>query len=102
MGKSKGLKPLPPQTLNKSGSTTEMNDCLDFVLILPVFCSLIFIFFIVFSSQGKRIFFVTNNSSKSRAQYLKKFEKFGIEARKVRSIFVYLDFPEFQLLDLSR
>jgi len=31
---------------------------------------------------GKRIFFVTNNSSKSRAQYLKKFEKFGIEARK--------------------
>ncbi|KAJ7392631.1 hypothetical protein OS493_010282 [Desmophyllum pertusum] len=29
---------------------------------------------------GKRIFFVTNNSSKSRAAYLKKFEKFGIEA----------------------
>lgn len=31
---------------------------------------------------NKRIFFVTNNSSKSRAAYLKKFEKFGIEACK--------------------
>ncbi|KAL9963638.1 hypothetical protein ACROYT_G027164 [Oculina patagonica] len=30
--------------------------------------------------MGKKVFFVTNNSSKSRAACLKKFEKFGIEA----------------------
>nr|XP_058960703.1 glycerol-3-phosphate phosphatase-like [Pocillopora verrucosa] len=29
---------------------------------------------------GKRVFFATNNSSKSRMAYLKKFEKFGIVA----------------------
>ena len=44
-------------------------------------------FFSCFSFQGKRVFFVTNNSSKSRAAYLKKFENFGIEACKVRAIF---------------
>lgn len=32
--------------------------------------------------HNKTIFFVTNNSTKSRAEYLKKFEKFGIEAKK--------------------
>lgn len=32
-------------------------------------------------SLGKRVFFVTNNSSKSRAQYLDKFKKLGITAR---------------------
>jgi phosphoglycolate phosphatase len=30
--------------------------------------------------QGKRVFFVTNNSTKSRAQYVKKFHKLGIQA----------------------
>lgn len=32
------------------------------------------------SAKGKRLFFVTNNSSKSRAQYLDKFAKLGIQA----------------------
>lgn len=32
-------------------------------------------------AKGKRLFFVTNNSSKSRAQYLDKFAALGIEAR---------------------
>lgn len=31
-------------------------------------------------SQGKRVFFVTNNSTKSRAGYLKKFSKLGLKA----------------------
>ncbi|KAG7733844.1 hypothetical protein KL948_001046 [Ogataea haglerorum] len=31
-------------------------------------------------SKGKKVIFVTNNSSKSRADYVKKFEKFGIVA----------------------
>lgn len=31
-------------------------------------------------SQGKRVFFVTNNSTKSRAGYLKKFTKLGLDA----------------------
>lgn len=33
------------------------------------------------SAKGKRLFFVTNNSSKSRAQYLDKFAKLRIQAR---------------------
>lgn len=33
--------------------------------------------------QGKRVFFVTNNSSKSREDYAKKFENFGIKVSKV-------------------
>lgn len=32
-------------------------------------------------SQGKRLFFVTNNSTKSRAGYLKKFQKLGLNAK---------------------
>jgi ribonucleotide monophosphatase NagD (HAD superfamily) len=30
--------------------------------------------------KGKRVFFVTNNSTKSRAQYAKKLHGLGIEA----------------------
>jgi len=30
---------------------------------------------------GKQVFFLTNNSSKSRSQYKKKFDKFGYKAR---------------------
>ena len=33
--------------------------------------------------QGKRVIFVTNNSSKSRLQYLEKFRKLGLVATKV-------------------
>lgn len=33
--------------------------------------------------RGKEIVFVTNNASKSRASYLKKFEKMGIKAEVV-------------------
>ena len=43
-----------------------------------------------FSLQNKRIFFVTNNSSKSRAAYLRKFENFGIEACEVWLMFSVL------------
>ena len=43
---------------------------------------------------------MTNNSSKSRAQYMKKFEKFGIEACKVSSIFNEF-FSEFHFLQPS-
>lgn len=32
-------------------------------------------------SQGKRVFFVTNNSTKSRAGYLKKFTSLGLDAQ---------------------
>lgn len=34
--------------------------------------------------KGKQLVFVTNNSTKSRADYKKKFDKFGIEAKVVR------------------
>jgi membrane protease subunit (stomatin/prohibitin family) len=33
----------------------------------------------VMRQQGKRLLFVTNNSSKSRAQYVKKFESLGMQ-----------------------
>lgn len=33
--------------------------------------------------KGKRVFFVTNNSTKSRSSFLKKFEGFGIQAELV-------------------
>ena len=33
---------------------------------------------------GKRFFFVTNNSTKSRASFLPKFESFGIKAQIVK------------------
>jgi 4-nitrophenyl phosphatase len=32
---------------------------------------------------GKQLVFVTNNSTKSRADYKKKFDKMGIEAKEV-------------------
>jgi hypothetical protein len=37
--------------------------------------------------QGKRLLFVTNNSSKSRAQYVKKFQSLGMQVNgsEVRS-----------------
>ena len=35
--------------------------------------------------QGKRVFFVTNNSSKSRKDYANKLENFGIKVSKVSS-----------------
>jgi len=34
--------------------------------------------------QGKQLVFVTNNSTKSRADYKKKFDKLGIPAQVVR------------------
>lgn len=34
--------------------------------------------------KGKQLVFVTNNSTKSRADYKKKFDKVGIEAKVVR------------------
>jgi len=34
-------------------------------------------------ARGKQIIFVTNNASKSRKAYLKKFEKMGIKAELV-------------------
>ncbi len=35
-------------------------------------------------AQGKRLFFVTNNSTKSRAGYLKKFTSLGLNVKAVR------------------
>lgn len=34
-------------------------------------------------SLGKRVFYITNNSTTSRAEYVHKFEKLGIPATKV-------------------
>ena len=34
-------------------------------------------------TAGKQLVFVTNNSTKSRADYKKKFDKVGIEAKEV-------------------
>ncbi|GMM37798.1 4-nitrophenylphosphatase [Saccharomycopsis crataegensis] len=49
-------------------------------------------------SKGKKLIFVTNNSTKSRENYLKKFEKFGVKGITKSDIFgsayataVYLD-----------
>jgi hypothetical protein len=36
-------------------------------------------------AQGKKLFFVTNNSTKSRAGYLKKFTSLGLKIKAVRS-----------------
>lgn len=33
--------------------------------------------------QGKKIFFVTNNATKSRKNYKKKFDQLGVEAQVV-------------------
>lgn len=38
-----------------------------------------------FSPQGKRLVFVTNNSTKSRKQYGKKFETLGLSVSEVSS-----------------
>jgi hypothetical protein len=38
-------------------------------------------------AQGKRLVFVTNNSTKSRKQYGKKFETLGLSVSEVRSCF---------------
>lgn len=35
--------------------------------------------------SGKQLVFVTNNSTKSRADYKKKFDKVGITASEVRT-----------------
>jgi ribonucleotide monophosphatase NagD (HAD superfamily) len=40
------------------------------------------------SFPGKHVFFVTNNSTKSRSSFLKKFEGFGIKASVV-SVFKF-------------
>lgn len=58
--------------------------CCDIINLIFIY---MFVFYFISLFQGKRIFFVTNNSSKSRAQYMKKFEKFGIEGYKVSSMF---------------
>jgi ribonucleotide monophosphatase NagD (HAD superfamily) len=39
-------------------------------------------FYRILIAPGKRIIFVTNNASKSRAQYKQVFDKLGIEAKK--------------------
>ena len=33
--------------------------------------------------QGKKLFFITNNSTKSRAGYLKKFQSLGLDVQAV-------------------
>lgn len=35
------------------------------------------------NSQGKKLYFVTNNSTKSRAGYLKKFTQLGLNVQPV-------------------
>ena len=39
--------------------------------------------------QGKKLVFVTNNSTKSRAGYLSKFKKLGLNVTAVSSLFLY-------------
>ena len=39
-----------------------------------------------FKAQGKRIFYVTNNSTKTRSQYLIKLSKLGFKAEEVRHL----------------
>ena len=41
------------------------------------------------ASQGKRLVFVTNNSTKSRKQYGKKFETLGLSVDEVVGFFSY-------------
>lgn len=48
-----------------------------FVVLKPIFTFFIF--------QGKRLVFVTNNSTKSRKQYGKKFETLGLDVSEVSS-----------------
>lgn len=42
----------------------------------------------MFSLQGKRLVFVTNNSTKSRKQYGKKFETLGLTVTEVKESFL--------------
>lgn len=50
--------------------------------------------------QGKRLVFVTNNSTKSRKQYGKKFESLGLDVSEVRfvTLFSHLFLFNCQLL----
>ena len=42
-------------------------------------------------SLGKRLFFITNNSTKSRQEYVQKFEKLGIQVYQVSIIIINFD-----------
>ncbi len=37
----------------------------------------------VYGTQGKKVFFVTNNSTKSRAGYMSKFQSLGLDVKAV-------------------
>lgn len=45
---------------------------------------------LLITSIGKQLVFVTNNSTKSRADYKKKFDKLGIPAEVVREVLSHL------------
>ena len=42
---------------------------------------------------GKRVFFITNNSTKTREEFLAKFNKLGYEATIVRTLTCVLTLP---------
>ena len=49
-------------------------------------CFAIFFFSLFKQFQGKRLVFVTNNSTKSRKQYGKKFETLGLSVTEVSDL----------------
>jgi hypothetical protein len=67
-----GAEPLQPEAVMAAPmGLVACNTLLTSVLILQALQ--------VMRQQGKRLLFVTNNSSKSRAQYVKKFESLGMQ-----------------------
>lgn len=40
----------------------------------------------VYGTQGKKVFFVTNNSTKSRAGYMSKFQSLGLDVKAVSEL----------------
>jgi hypothetical protein len=67
------------------------------VLLVFIFCKIVG-FLCWF--QGKRLVFVTNNSTKSRKQYGKKFETLGLDVSEVSKSqpFLFYSFVLFQQL----
>lgn len=52
-------------------------------------------------SQGKQLVFVTNNSTKSRADYKKKFDSMGIPCKVVRGSWTNITLSALKLMDIQ-
>lgn len=86
-----------PETLDMLRAKVGKQSLVQFILCVKWLCikffldvsfithQLLLLVFLIF--QGKRLVFVTNNSTKSRKQYGKKFETLGLNVNEVSDLF---------------